>query len=273
MVAVKTGRTRVVEKLLESELASVMETLFVRDNKGSLPVHVAVHHCWAKITSMILARVGPDIFRYENAVGEIPFEMATVQWLNHVVRSAFKEGLNGIRDMRTYATWKITDPVDRQKLSLEVDLLKDLQRDLESEGKLMTNLDLKRALDSFVTYLSQKCEERDKTPQIPYAQKAVDVEKSDPTKTLEVVTTATPSPGRKLVHLIDVQNSVHYSLKSARNPSTSHYQDYRAARRRFKKETGLPEEVDEDAESEARLWSGILRFSNLRQYDGCDRTL
>lgn len=277
MLAVKSSRFVVLEKLFKSKLSVVKDVLYVRDRKGSLPVHVAVHQGWAKIVSLIIANGGSDSLYWENAVGETPIETATIQWLLNATRNAIGDGLESTRAMNMYNNWRVEAPLTTiDKLSSQVKVLKDVLAQLERDGKLTANSDLKKAFESFVVYLDRKREEGEaiaaKESNTTTAKNNNQFDKTDSKETLKVVSSfiSTSAGERQIVHLIDVQNSVRNSIDRATKPLPvalgydSHRRN-RMARRKFEKGKELPDEADEEEEAKEQMWRGVLRFrSELR---------
>lgn len=281
MLAVKSSRFVVLDKLFKSKLSAVKDVLYVRDRKGSLPVHVAVHQGWAKIVSLIIANGGSDSLYCENAVGETPIETATIQWLLSATRNAFDDGLESTRAMNMYNNWRVEAPLTIDKLPSQVKVLKDVLAQLERDGKLTANSDLKKVFESFVAYLDRKREEgEDIAAKESSSTTAIinnQFDKTNTKETLKVVSsfisTSASVCERQIVHLIDVQNSVrnsiHRATKSLKGPDVLGYHGYRrrnrTSRRKFEKGKELPDEADEEEEAKERMWSGILRFrSELR---------
>lgn len=278
MLAVKSSRFVVLEKLFKSKLSAVKDVLYVRDRKGSLPVHVAVHQGWAKIVSLIIANGGSDSLYCENAVGETPIETATIQWLLSATRNAIGDGLESTRAMNMYNNWRVEAPLTIDKLSSQVKVLKDVLAQLERDGKLTANSDLKKAFESFVVYLDRKREEGEaiavKESNTTTAKNNNQFDKTDSKETLKVVSSfiSTSAGERQIVHLIDVQNSVRNSIdratKPLKTPVALGYDSYRRnrmARRKFEKGKELPDEADEEEEAKEQMWRGVLRFrSELR---------
>lgn len=279
MLAVKSSRFVVLEKLFKSKLSAVKDALYVRDRKGSLPVHVAVHQGWAKIVSLIIANGGSDSLYCENAVGETPIETATIQWLLSATRNAFDDGLESTRAMNMYNNWRVEAPLTIDRLPSQVKVLKDVLTQLERDGKLSVNSDLKKVFESFVDYLDRKREEGEamaaKESSTTTAMNNNQFDKTNTKETLKVVSSfiSTSVGERQIVHLIDVQNSVRNSIdratKPLKGPVALGYHGYRrrnrTLRRKFEKGKELPDEADEEEEAKERMWRGILRFrSELR---------
>ncbi|KAL5531740.1 hypothetical protein ACEPAG_4617 [Sanghuangporus baumii] len=272
MTAVLNGQYKAVEVLLQSGFAVVKECLTVRDAKGSMPLHAAVHKGFSKIVALLVEAVPDSESLYsENGVGETVLETAWAKFLIDGTRSNYPgRDLLGHRNIRTLNSLSfLTAPVreDRNDLGTELELLKSVHANLLRDGKLAANVKLKEALDAFIRYLSEKVRSEAESPEIPAKEETID--KYDPRKTFKVVSAAVSAipVRRQLVHLTDVQRSVRASLeKAAKKPEPKVENDY-YRRREFLKGDEIPDEAEAEAREKHEMWQGILgrslRLRNL----------
>ena len=61
MLAVKSKRIPIVEKLVKSGVEGVKVSLSIRDSQGSMPLHEAVRNGLPKLTSFLVSLGGTDI--------------------------------------------------------------------------------------------------------------------------------------------------------------------------------------------------------------------
>ncbi|KAI5121633.1 hypothetical protein M0805_001162 [Coniferiporia weirii] len=272
LLAVLGGHRGAVDVLLQSGINSVKEGLTTRDAKGSMPLHTAVHEGHAAIASSLIKLMSnPDALYSENGVGHTPIETATVEWLMYATGEVFKGQAStgyGSQDMgRLEIAHPMKDPGPpaAEKLASEIKLLENVRESLTRGGKLSTNRKLKDALEAFITYLKEKCAAPLESPEVLNSVgEASATDTCDRSKTFEVVTAAmlTSHGRRRLVHLIDVQRSVHSSLeKAVHDCLRNKFKDQHAGRQSLAKLEELPAEGDVEITGEYEQWSGVLRWS------------
>ncbi|KAI5121629.1 hypothetical protein M0805_001158 [Coniferiporia weirii] len=268
MLAVLAGKSGIVDVLLQSGVDAVNECLTIRDAKGSMPLHAAVQRGFAKIaSSLVKYSVDSEALHSENGVGETPIETATVRWLLYVTCDGFMGkmpnayGQNQHPNLNSRGTMKTPGPLTKDKLVAEITLLGNVRTSLEKNGKLASNGKLKIALDSFIAYLMQKVAAPSDFTEVP-ATFTLNTDNCNREKTFNIITAATlASPGRRrLVHLVDVQRSVHTSLEGAARKSTTVVVNDYTQRRKLSKLEELPDEVDGEAMREFEQWKGVLKW-------------
>ncbi len=89
MLAVKATSLPIVEKLIKSGIEGVKQSLVIRDNTGSMPLHETVRNGRPKLTSLLVSQGGIDVLYAESGVGETPLETATTQWLLAATRGEY----------------------------------------------------------------------------------------------------------------------------------------------------------------------------------------
>ncbi|KAI5121628.1 hypothetical protein M0805_001157 [Coniferiporia weirii] len=272
MLAVLDGHRGAVDVLLQSGINSVKEGLTTRDAKGEMPLHAAVHKGYAEIaSSLINSMSSPDALYSENGVGHTPIETATVEWLMYATGEGFKGQAStgyGSQDMGSLEVahpMKDPGPPAAEKLASEIKLLENVRESLMRDGKLSTNRKLKDALESFITYLKEKyAAALESSEALNSAGEASTTDTCDRSKTFEVVTAAmlTSHGRRRLVHLIDVQRSVHSSLeKAVQDCLRDEFEVQHAGHRSLAKLEELPVQDDVEITEEYEQWSGVLRWS------------
>lgn len=278
MLAVQGGKLHIVDTLLHLKLCAVEESLTIRDANGSMPLHASVRHGYAKVTSSIIkASPTSEAIYSENGVGETPLETAFAKWLVHATREGFpneyQQGYDSLQIMGIIRSSTPIMPPSMQKLTTEINLLKDVQSALAQKGKLSVNTKLKEELEVFATYLIEKRDEEIKGTMPPKQENSLISDRGDREETLKVVSAAVLAVygQRRLVHLIDVQRSVQSSLEKANRKAISDVGDEYYQRRRFKKSAEIPDEAEADALEKHEQWSGVLgRSSKLRQLTSFD---
>lgn len=278
MLAVHGGKFHIVDALLQLKLDAVEESLTIRDAKGSMPLHASVRHGYAKITSSIIkASPTSEAIHSENGVGETPLETAFAKWLIRSTREGFpseyQRGYNGLQIMGVMSGSAPVTPLKAQKLTAEIDLLRDVQSALVRTNKLSTNTKLREELDVFAAYLVEKRDAETKETIPPKQENPLVIDREDREETLKAVSAAVlAAPGqRRLVHLIDVHRSVQYSLEKANRKKVTDVENEYYQRRRFNKSAEIPDEADADTVEKREQWSGVLgRSSNLRNLASFD---
>lgn len=263
-----------VEMLLQSGLSVMKECLTIRDAKGSMPLHAAVHKGYSKITALLI-KAGPEseALCCENGVGETVLETAWAKFLIDGIRDRHP-GHNffryrGIRALDPSGTSHLSAAVqeDGHDLDTELELLKSVHANLLRDGKLAANIKLKDALDAFIPYFTEKVRSGTKVPDNPAEEETTD--KSDYKKTFNVISAAVSAmPARRqLVHLTDVQRSVGASLAKAIKKPEPELGDEYSRRYRFLKGDEIPDEAEAVAWEKHEMWKGVLGWSwNLRQF-------
>ncbi|KAF8890423.1 hypothetical protein BD779DRAFT_1671369 [Infundibulicybe gibba] len=209
-LAVKSGAMAVVKVLVEFSKA----TLNTRDIRGSTPLHSATEHGFVEITKILIGAGGRIIWQ-ENGVGDIPLEITSRNKLASAISSYFhgqaytKELYSAaLRKSLNHLIW--TRCVGRSKL---FSTIKELVRD----GHLQEDSDLFKTLTAFAASMQTRLEKAIE------AAEASDTATEDRNRSdecdhdqvheaiLQAIST-TPSH-REIVHLIDVQRSVHSDLE------------------------------------------------------------
>lgn len=266
MLAIRSGKVAIVEELLNSGLDSVKQSLEMRNSKGLLPIHVAVHSGYARIAELIIkASPRSEALYSENSVGETPLESACTKWFASVTRNGTIYSCN-VADyiLNLQGARFEPGPLDAINLQKQLDLMKETSEELKQSGKLSANTKLREVLDDFVIYLSQKKDGMQEVPQI--AKSLDEFDRANYDKLLEVLVNAIRPEKRSLIHLTDVQRSVTLSLNKAISSLDNQDESDYGRNRKFSKISELPDEIDAERQKKRDQWKGILgRCHSLTQ--------
>ncbi|GBE83207.1 hypothetical protein SCP_0502540 [Sparassis crispa] len=254
--------------------------LVLRDDGGSTVLHVAVKQSSPKITRILLEAGPPEALFTEDSVGCTPLETACQIVLQHKVANGF------IGNVYSPATLSedFGSTIDRKPNSKllpytqddKVSHLRATVQQLLQEGRLRNGTKLATELISFADNMEARLVERKPEAQVGESAKAdqepaeasqLKTDSVSPTKTLECLIEAAAradSRQRRLVHLLDVHQSVKSSLGRSVRPSECQKQIEVAV------DDGLAQAVEESTEdlfernSALSIWSssaGRLRSS------------
>ncbi|KAL5513254.1 hypothetical protein ACEPAH_3652 [Sanghuangporus vaninii] len=176
MTAVLNGQHKAVEVLLQSGFVVEEACLIVRDAKGSVPLHAAMHNGFSKIVTLPVEAVpGPESLYSKNSVGETVLETAWAKFLIDGTRNNYPgHDLLSQRNMGTLDSSNImTAPVreNSHDLGTELELLKSVHTNLLRDDRLAAN---EEALDAFIPYLSEKVRFEAESPEIPTQEETTD---------------------------------------------------------------------------------------------------
>jgi len=264
MLAVKANSLPIVEKLIKSGIEGVKQSLVIRDNRGSMPLHETVRNGLPKLTSLLVSLGGTDILYAENGVGETPLETASMQWLVAATRAEYpgkapnigtlSTSRNGVGALQTSQTG--------EDFIAQMRKMEDAKAYLQKNGKFVANSKLKDALDAYIVFLARKASQ----PTVPpKAEKASKNDSLDRSETLKIISSSVfASPGqRQLVQLADVQASIQSSLKTASESYKTSWQ-YLSRIRKNTDDGLVAEDKTEAQKAEELQWSGILSWSSIR---------
>ncbi|KAF8654880.1 hypothetical protein AX16_003341 [Volvariella volvacea WC 439] len=287
-LAISNGSIRVVELLL----AFTKEGLLMRDIGGSTALHIAIRSGFSKIVQLLIDASSVKELHIENSVGETPLGLATLLQLTARVQSI--NGANTtISGLNSYSWRHNGERYDITKLEAEIPKVQAIIQELIQDGKLRPNTLIYEQMQLFVTHLgiqllgakqSKELQGKLKEDQRREEELAMNgqneqgdqekreqpedrpVDTRDVKATFEVVDAAVKArPGlRVLVHLIDVQRSVHGDLEGAHVQRLSMNREWMSNRRR--KEILEPEKSDENKEKESMFINVIPVQENLNHY-------
>lgn len=276
-MAVKEGHIDVVELLVAE--TSVPQQYLLREAGGSTPLQLAVSLCFAKITR-ILATNGPaEALTLEDGVGTTPLES--------VGRKAFEVRLSQACVRRVNAMDPTQPRFNKQPFVVddaekEVRQLREIVKDLTTEGRIVSGTKLARELDNFAQYMEDKIAktrasaETSEAPDVK-PEEARQSEKASPAEDVLAIIVealrARPGP-RRLVHLADVHESVRKSLEEF-SPKAAAEQSkrYHRYRRRSRRRTDM-DDIDSPLNEQEKKTSQMTRYYeeiyNLWEGKECD---
>lgn len=272
--AVKKKRIDFIRHMVKIKSLSFL----VRDVTGSTPLQFAVRHGYAQIAQLFVDSGPSDALYMEDGVGNTPLEVATCRNLFHQIRTDLPRLLTTPPMLKErFDIFKSNPPFDIDRLEVEIPRLKQTIETLTRDGKLRNGTKLANELAIF----SQKMEARlitAKSARDADAKAAADKNENASSKdnnkdgdesvidscnrgrTFQVIkaaVSACPGP-RRLVHLHDVHESVHASLRTSLEARASNQDNHR--------DEGFEPELQEDvvAKQSALLhWSALSSFNNF----------
>lgn len=255
--------------------------LLIQDVDGQTPLHSAVARSYSTIVRHLLLVIPKEGLAVENSVGNTPREIvALAELLNSCkklkVSTQSSSGSSLSPDSIDPTIARI--PVDQfSKYEAELKDLRDITPEIIDRGTVPDErkLHMKNEINNWVNKMlaafkaAKKCEERRESErearkdeekkkkqqkglpdETPYPSDTADL-----TKTFELMTNACKADDfqlRRLIHLLDVQNSVGYSLNKV-NPDTEEDENDGSpklrSKGRYKKSVDLE---DNDVEPEQR---------------------
>ncbi|KDQ19312.1 hypothetical protein BOTBODRAFT_142912 [Botryobasidium botryosum FD-172 SS1] len=210
MLAVKSGRLAAVELLLSHKKSVVVPTLLVCDGTGCIPLHVAARKGYASIVSVLAAAGPPEALHLENGVGDTPREIARMQAVFAAVDSVTL-GMD-IECIETDQAVPLDCPASVDETDIK-ELRTLLSTLAQTSTKLSSNPELQSKLQAFVER-SEDALGAFERPKVGGKQKSTNSESKDPARTWEVICKAIPAGCRQLVHLVDAQVAVAYTLQT-----------------------------------------------------------
>lgn len=195
-------------------------SLLARDATGSTPVHLAVSRAFPKITQMLVEAAPPEALYLENGVGSTPLEIAYLGDLVECTQNVnppyaqTPPVLIGDKVGLSPARWNL------EHLEVEVPKLAATIEELSQNGKLRKRTKVTTELGKFAKLMETHLETaRSRKEEVPEGVKKAVVEEQDHAKTIEYLRKCLVSytGERQLVHLIDVQKSVHSDLPERQN--------------------------------------------------------
>ncbi|KAF5379120.1 hypothetical protein D9615_005878 [Tricholomella constricta] len=251
-LAVKRGATRTVKLIVDF----TKSTLLMRDLDGSTPLHCAIQESFAEITGTIISAAPPEALYMENGVGETPLDMASLRHKLKLTRWLADDEIRDASSLRVRYADESPRRIELGKLEHELPKLRSTIKQLVADGKLVQGTKLAEELSRFAEMMDAKVvAEKAAEEARPVAAVAVEEDRNrrevcDEKRTMEVVSAAVAAaPGtRLLVHLLDVQKSVHGNM--------ARYAKENEEKKEQDDGEGLGKE--EDSESEERRGSLVL---------------
>ncbi|TFK67259.1 ankyrin [Pluteus cervinus] len=260
-LAVKTGSIGCVKLIVEFTQAN----LLTRNVIGSIPLHLAVSCGFPKITKLLVKFSPTEALYTENAVGEVPLAMIKLASVQSKINQRDHQIHNV--ELQTYQVTQPRETCSVRKIEKEAPKLRATVQALLQDGKLRQGTKLAQELQAFADFVESRI------PKIKAADaeaKAIQerhgitkVEKTGPdnakdacdlSATLSIIQEAiTANPGkRQLVHLIDVQTSVHGDLPNSKKRQVDMVEALRNRRR------GQELEEEEEVEGAGERAKGMV---------------
>ncbi|KAG5643246.1 hypothetical protein DXG03_001296 [Asterophora parasitica] len=254
-LGVKEGAIRSVKLIINY----TKSTLLMRDIDGSTPLHCAVQRGFAEISEAIIRAVPPEALYMENGVGETPLEMAALQHKLDLTQRFTAERHRSVTSLMIHHADDNPERIEIYRLEVELPRLRSTIDDLTQAGKLVRGTKLADELVRFVEMMEEKLEAKkaeEKDRAFVKEEYARHRDSCNRKHTLEVVSEAVAAtPGQRLlVHLVDVQRSVHGNL--ARYAKEKEGEEERDDGDRLRKE--------EDTETKERKGSLVLSRISIR---------
>ncbi|TFK59821.1 ankyrin, partial [Pluteus cervinus] len=238
-LAVKLGSIGCVKLIVEFTQGN----LLARNLSGSIPLHLAVSCGFPKITGLLVKYSPPEALYTENAVGEVPLAMAKLASVQSKINDRGQQIQN--LELRNYQPTQPREIPSVQNIENEVTKLRGTLQALFQDGKLLQGTKLAQELLDFADRIESRI------PEIKAARaeakaiherygykldkKGLDdtIDTKDLPATLTIIQEAiSANPGkRQLVHLIDVQTSVHSHLPNSKKPQVDVVEALRSKRR------------------------------------------
>jgi len=250
-IAVKLGKTRTVRHLLESKRCD----LLLKNVNGYTPLHVAAQEGFVEITGLILRASPHEALRHENGVGELPLEIASQQDLLWRTREKFSR--NSPAGVLPSFNFQTRPPRFGEQAGLEIAKLRIILNKLLCDGILRKDTTLANELLAFADRMQVKLSEVTPVPEGTTTIANKDPKDAvDRPRTLQLIREAAAlSPGvRQLLHVLDVQKSVHGDLAKFQPVVGQHSAAHN---------DGL--EPEEEAEQQERRKSLLFGIATVRE--------
>lgn len=244
----KLGKTRAVRYLLESKKCN----LLLRNVNGYTPLHVAAQEGFVEITGLIIGASPQEALHCENGVGEVPLEIASQQDLLWRTRQKF---IQSPQPSALPSGAQTKPPRFGEQAGVEVTNLKATLDELVCDGVLRKDTTLAKELFAFADTMQIKLSQAKPTPKGSPAKEDKDPkDRVDRMAVLQLIREAVSvsSGVRQLLHVLDVQKSVHGDLAKSQLVAGQ----YMTTRNKY--DDGLePEEEVEQQERRRSLVFGI----------------
>jgi len=243
MLAVKRGYTVILRTILDFGINSAL--CLLNDANGSTPLHVAAQNSNSAVVEVLLQHGPAEHVFAENSVGQTPLDIADLKALPRVTGStdAPRPAEPEVNVSYQLRKMRNTAPFDLEKQKVEIPKLRATLDALLADGCLVHGTKLATELLSFAARMEGKLAieaARKNAARKGIEEDEVDpiAQMSNPTRTCVLLrdAAATQPRCRRLVHLMDVQRSVQWSLEQQAKKSN------RNQRRQGSKEE--PKEAD-----------------------------
>jgi len=234
-------------------------SLLTRNVDGHIPLHCAVIQDYPEVLQLLIdADSAGSSLRMEDGMGQTPYEIHSLHELTVRLREFSTTRDAGISEISPSQVQE-RKRYDTDKLQVEVPLLRSTIDALVRDSKLKDKTKLAWELNAFVTMMEARLRtaldaeiaaSNTRKPVEPKVDKNA-VDQSDIRKLRKVLLAGLAAAGgsshRQLVHLIDVQRSVHANLEKVNH-----------TRRHTVKDEGLGEE--EEGEVQVRQRGMIFQY-------------